>query len=132
DSKTYGTGDDNPPADGSNGWPYLLTTLSNWTENPPRIAKSGWTAAMFAATIAADVNAAGAWEPDVIIVALGTNDIEPLADALVAGDWQADYATILDALHTRWPDAPIYCTRIWRRYNNGQLTDLNDTWIPAV
>lgn len=132
DSKTYGTGDDNPPADGANGWPYLLAALKSWGEKPARSGKSGWTVAMFAASIAADVKAAGGWEPVVVYVALGTNDIEPLADPLVAGTWQANLGTILDTIHTRWPNAQVYVDRVWRRYNNGQLDALNDTWIPAV
>jgi lysophospholipase L1-like esterase len=134
DSKTYGTGDDTPPAVGSNGYPPLLLSLigsSLWTESPARIARPGWTVAMMKAAIDADL-ATFTTPCREVLINLGANDIGPLEAALTPATWQSDLGYILDAMHTKMPSAHIRVARIWRRYNNGQMTDLNDTWIPAV
>jgi len=136
DSKTYGTGDDIPPAAGTNGYPtILINSLTSetkiWAENPIRIAKPGWTVAMFKASIDTDLAAKTA-VPDYILFNLGANDIQPLADPVIQATWESDLGYILDAMHTKWPRTKIYVAKVWRRYNNGQMADLNDTWIPNV
>ena len=102
-----------------------------WLESPSRLARDGWTAALWAAQIDADLGSASGI-PDFILVNLGSNDVGPLEDPLVEAAWKADFAYILDALNTKYPNAQIYVMQVWRRYDNGDLTALNDTWIPAV
>ena len=63
-----------------------------------------------------------------ILFNLGKNDAD---DALVAVDWKADLAYILDAMHTKWPSAIISIMKPWRR---DYLTPCNNmvTWIGEV
>ena len=116
--------------------PGLLSGLDNatefkWLESPGRLARPGYTAALWAAQIDADI-AASTGIPDFVLVNIGSNDIEPLADPLVEAAWKADFAYVLDAINTAYPTAQVYVMQIWRRYNNGDITAMNDTWIPAV
>jgi lysophospholipase L1-like esterase len=115
--------------------PVLAANLSSadadHTWRVAALGRAGWTAAMWAGQIDTDL-ATLSDIPEFVVVNLGTNDVEPNAAPLVEATWEADYAYILDAIHTKWPNAKVYCARTWRRYNNGDQTAMDDTWIPAV
>lgn len=96
-----------------------------------RLARNGYTAALWSAQIDTDL-AATSNTPEIVLINLGTNDIQQLADTIVQATWESDFAYVLDAIHTKWPDAVVKVAQVWRRYNNGQMTDMNDTWIPNV
>lgn len=132
DSVTYGADDDNPPPDGENGFPPLLTDLTGWVEMPSRIAKPGWTVALYQDTIQADIASRTGRAPRAVFVALGSNDIGALADPLDPETWQGGLGNILDVIHARYPQVVVFVDQPWRRFDNGQLDDLCDVWIPAV
>lgn len=73
----------------------------------------GATVASRAATIAADIAAMGyVATMKQILVNLGANDVGALpAEAA----WEANLATILDAMNAAWPAAKVYVMRPWRR-----------------
>lgn len=134
DSRTNGVGS----TDGNGYYIYLSSVTDNRRiryQGVPRIAQNGWTAALWTGgsfkTIDSEL-AAATETPDYILVNLGVNDTGANADQLDSSQWQSDYAYILDAFHAKWPDALVYCARVWSRFDNGQRTLLNDTWIPAV
>ena len=134
DSKTNGVGS----TDGNGYYTYLSSVTDDQHlryQGVPRIAQNGWTAALWNGgsfkTIDSEL-AAATETPNCILVNLGVNDTGATAPQLEAAVWQENYAHILDAFHAKWPNALVYCARVWSRYDNGQRTLLNDTWIPAV
>lgn len=76
--------------------------------------------------------AAAIGAPNIIINQFGTNDIKAAASPNVAATWKANYAYILDAQHAKWPNALIYCTRVWVASENGDMANVDDVWIPDV
>jgi lysophospholipase L1-like esterase len=133
DSKTDGTGDSTPPVLGANGYPPILVDslgASSWTEQQ-RLAVGGTTVATWQARIDADL-ALITTAPTHVLINLGVNDIASGQSALTPATWQSNLAYILDAIHTKFSSAKIYVAKVWRQTDNGQMTALNDTWIPAV
>jgi hypothetical protein len=51
--------------------------------------------------------------PDCILSNLGS--VELVFGLPAQAQWEADYAYILDAFHTKWPNAQVYLARPWRR-----------------
>lgn len=137
DSKTQGQGDDTPPALGSNGYPPLLTALLStatgrtWVEDPLRVGRAGFTTAQLKAVVDADLLARGG-PPAAVIVNVGTNDIGGASPTTDGVQLKSDYGYILDAIHVKWPNASIYCAKLWRASTNGQQNTFDDTWLPAV
>lgn len=112
DSRTVGVNDTNPPIEGMNGWPYLLAqsltteTSVSWYEQ--RCAVGGYTVAQLRAIIDAELAKANFYA-DRVCVSAGYNNHEPLP---AEATFKADYLYILDACHTKWPNAPVYCDLI--------------------
>lgn len=111
------------------GGTCLPWSLKTNTGPQGSLARSGYTVATMAALVAADLAAM----PDAatlraVMFNLGANDVAALP---AEATWKANLATILDALHAKYPSAMVYVMRPWRR---GELTDCNSlaTWIAAV
>lgn len=92
-----------------------------------------------AATTAADIDARLAALPEVekvpewVLVNLGSNDVSGVRSGSVTyASWSADMGYILDAVHTRWPDAQILIMRPIRLTYEAETTLYNDTWIPDL
>lgn len=81
------------------------------------------------ATIGAEIAALG-YVPTMkwVLFNLGANDASALPAQAV---WEADLATILDAMNAAWPSAKVYVMRPWRR---GYAAECNSmaTWIGNV
>lgn len=87
--------------------------------------------AQTAATAAAGIGAFLAGQTvtaDYALVNLGSND---LAGLPAEATWKADYATVLDALHTKWPAAQVLVMRPWRRGSDTNADTLA-VWIADV
>lgn len=92
------------------------------------LALNGGTVALMAASIVADL-AAVTDTPTHILFNLGANDSLALPAQAV---WEANLATILDAMHTKWPSIRIYVSRPWRRGAPAGSLDSIATWINNV
>jgi lysophospholipase L1-like esterase len=99
------------------GWPTHLVvnmrTLTGglWRELPARYAVGGLTTAAAAAGIDAQL-ASRTDTPYYVLILLGANDL-----SAVEADWKTNYRYILDAVHTKWSAAKIYCGK---SYSVGQ------------
>ncbi len=63
-----------------------------------------------------------------VITELGINDVDPLPDQAT---WIANFETILDAVHAKWPSAKMYLMRLWKRNELANCNTL-DGWIETV
>ena len=124
DSKTGGYGDDV----GHEGYPIRMSaTASAFVEYPTRIASGGITVALMQDEIDVDL-AAATGTPEFVLINLGTNDAGSLP---IEATWKADYAYILDAIHTKWATAKVYCMRVWNK-NHEADCDTMATWLAAI
>lgn len=73
------------------------------------VGRSGYTVSQQAALIATDLaNVPSSVNPSFVIINLGTND----AAALPAENtWKANYRTIIEAIHAKWPSATIWLVK---------------------
>lgn len=117
------------------GYPPVLAELLSTDETTwkaaPRIAEIGITVAEMKQRIGADL-AARTDTPDLVLFNLGTNEVgadKPRSDPEV---WKADVLYILDAMKFKWPDVHVYIACIWRVDENGDVTPMDDEWIPAI
>jgi len=129
DSKTVGIGDGDLAAGG--GWLGRFPSVqrysagySGFVEAPLKFGRSGKTVANWATLISTHLTYA-IGTPDYVCINLGTNDL-PLSP--VEATWKADYLTIIDALHAKWPLAVIKLMRPWQRGYNAEA-DTMAGWI---
>lgn len=103
DSKTYVTYGD---------WMSRLNTtkLPYFTEEPGRIAGNGWRSDTLYNVIDARL-AAAYYTPNYIFINIGVNDYAVTSEA----DFKTYMLYVIDALHTKWPSAPIYMAKTWKR-----------------
>lgn len=135
DSTANGGTYDDPLSAGYGGYqPILRGYLENasgfgWQEDR-RIAHPGYTVAQGAAAIDADLAAKNAYyDPDYIFVDYGLNTIGAGMDEEALA---TDYAYIIDALHTKWPNARVYCTRIWKNGFETYANIFDDEILPSI
>lgn len=133
DSKTFGTGD--TVVDGTTGYPPLLMAslpiASKWLEYPQRIGRGGYTVAQMKDLIDRDL--LGLYgNPSYILINLGTNEAAAGQPSINGATWQTNLGYILDAMHAKWSSARLGVAKIYRTSDNGDLTTMDDTWIPAV
>lgn len=66
--------------------------------------------------------------PTVVLLNLGANDVSALP---AESTWKANYQTVIDAIHSKYPLAKIYIAKAWRR---GETSDCNTLagWIDAL
>jgi lysophospholipase L1-like esterase len=87
----------------------------------------GSTVAQWASAIAASLAAIADARTDVLLN-LGANDVAALP---AEATWKANLGTILDAIHTKWPNTQVYIMQPWRRGYASQCNSLA-TWIGDV
>lgn len=75
------------------------------------IATEGYNVALTQDYIDAQL-AAHTGNPDYVLCNLGANDATGTVNETT---WKADYQYIIDAVHTKWPNAKIYLAKAWRR-----------------
>ncbi len=125
DSKTGQTGD---TTINLGGYPIRLCTATlQLVECPARVTVGGTTVALRAAAIATDL-AAAVGNPQYILCNLGANDVSALP---AEATWEANYQTIINAMHTRWAAAKIYLMRPWRRSYAAECNSLA-AWIAVL
>jgi lysophospholipase L1-like esterase len=130
DSKTVGSGDDQPPHPNFGGFqPILVDSLTTstgqqWLELQ-RLAVGGTNTSYWAGRIDSDL-ALITDTPGFILVNMGTN-----IGISVAQD-EADYGYVLDAYHAKWPNARIYLARFWRNGMSAAETAWDDVSIPRI
>jgi lysophospholipase L1-like esterase len=133
DSKTVGTGDDAIYGTLGTGYPWMVCEATEASrgagcfERPSRTAAGGRTTAAARAAVDAEL-ATKDGTPDYILYNLGANDVTALP---AQATWETNTAYILDAMHTKWPNAHIYLMRVWVR---GEAADCNTlaTWQDNV
>jgi len=104
-----------------------LESLTYWEAHPvtcTRLAKSGYTAALWQADIDADLAGIATVYAD-ILVNLGANDVVVLP---AEATWKANMGYVLDALHAWRPVARIFVARVWRTAEVADCDTL-DGWI---
>lgn len=107
---------------GLTGYIYqLLTYLEGRTGNNWNLALhhavGGWTVANALSGLPAALDTA-IYVPTYVFIDLGVNEANdnPLPNE---ASWKANYASLLDQLHTKWPEARIYVAKIWRGDDSG-------------
>lgn len=127
DSKTAGQGDSGTL--GQNGYPPVLAASigSHAAEFPYRVGVGGTTVAARAAAVYADI-AGRDGAPDYILCNLGINDGTTMGGNQAA--WVANYQTIIDTMHTVYPNARIGIARVHN--STGGWDTMDDTAIPLV
>lgn len=134
DSKTVGTGDTTPPVGTLTGYPRWLcdqveqAVLRGCYDRPLRIGTGGATAAVIDTGMAANL-ATRNHVPNYILVNVGANDA---SGGTAQATFEAAYGSFLDKLHVKWPNALIYCMRVWVRGFAAACNNIDNTWIPNV
>lgn len=104
---------------------FLAAVGAGWNESY-RLGRGGAGVVNMPEFIAADA-AREPTNPDYILVNIGVND---LGGVLTETQWRLQFAAILDNLHTKWPDALVYCAKPWKRGQDATSLTMAD-WIDA-
>lgn len=126
DSKTYGAGDDGT---GERGYPQMLQGLLPNDNILTRVARPGYTVAQMKALIDEDVK--NYTTVTDVLFNLGTNDVNQVNGTINKTTWVNNVLYIIDALQSKF-SCRVYLARFWRETHNGQLTTINDVWIPEI
>jgi lysophospholipase L1-like esterase len=108
-------------------WLPLLSRYSQghaWLEKPARIATGGITVVATAAAIDAAL-ATRTDVPEVIWIDLGINDYGVTSEA----DFKSNYLYIIDACHTKWPNARIFLDQVYKDILD---TTAMNAWIAFI
>ena len=134
DSKTLGT----PYSLNTNGYrDELLRNLKlfsqeNDVEWSGALVAGGKTTAQTLADFPAFA-AAQTQAPDVVLINLGTNDLDLLGTGvLTRAEWKTSTAGLLDAIHTEWPSAKVYCMRVIYTLYPTEQDNMADVDLPDV
>lgn len=107
-------------------------------ETPARFAVGGKTVKYWRDNIDTRIAAETA-RPDKCVIILGANDLSAGADNYTqdgadptSAVWKANFAYILDALHTWNPSMEIWLGLVWRQGYDSACNTIDDTLIPAV
>lgn len=100
-------------------------------EHPPRFNHGGVALSVLASEVDAAL-ATKAGTPDVCLINATVN--YGCTESADPDTWKANYAYIIDAVHTKWPACQIYCARMWQDDAPSQICMdyINDTLIPQV
>lgn len=60
-----------------------------------------------------------------VLINLGVNDMVVGGSLPIEATWIANYETLLDAIHSRWPPAQVYLTRPWMQGHDADSTTLH-------
>ena len=111
----------------SNAWPGMLTSQPPGSIND-NAAVSGATVASALADITARL-AILTHSPTAVLMNWGVNDIT--SGLPVEATWEANYLSIIDQVHAKWPLAQIYLTRPWKAGFDASAATLH-TWIDVI
>lgn len=89
-------------------------------------ATAGWTAATAVPSLP-DALTTGA-NVHFALVNLGANDVQVVQ---TEATWKTNYASILDQIHARWPDIPVYVAQVYRSTEIPTSETINQ-WISDV
>lgn len=128
DSKTQGVTDDDPEY-AALGWGYVWRLLEILTaatgeehvELPLRVGRGGTPISGFQSTVDADL-ATRSDVPKYILVNIGTGDKSLTIDYTTV----SNYGYVLDAFHTKWPNAIVYCARPWQDTSRASMAKWNE------
>lgn len=90
------------------------------------LAYQGQSTTTIAGTVAADIASHAANVPREVLISMGSNNI-----CAGAPTFEADYATILDAINAAWPSARVFVTKSWIR-NYDACADIHATAVDTV
>lgn len=118
------------------GWPVPLASQALQRDNRVYMPKNGGVEGATVATASAGIAAILANMPDdpdgdgpiLVLMNWGANDMLAMP---VQATFEANYLTIIDAVHTKWPTALIYLARPWRQGKATESTTLA-TYIANV
>ena len=68
-------------------------------------------------------------QPTAILMNWGVNDM--IGSLPAEATWEANYESIIDQAHAKWPLAPIYLTRPWKVGFDAPAATLH-TWIDVI
>ena len=66
--------------------------------------------------------------PDYVCLNLGVNDV----DYVDKDAWELAYLQLCDTIHTKWPNAKIYCMLVWFRNNLAKCNVINAHIVSAI
>lgn len=95
-------------------------------EHPVRLATSGWSITDLKNNIVAEL-AARSIVPEYVNINIGVNGVGIINEAT----FKADYQTVIDAIHAKWPVAKLYLTRVWARGADATFLTMK-TWIDTL
>jgi len=96
-------------------------------ENPIRMATSGANTQGWYNVITSEL-ASRSGDPKYCIYNLGANDVTSMP---TESNWKLYTTTILDAIHTKWPNCQIYMMKVWRITYNTECDTLAG-WLDDV
>lgn len=100
-------------------WQYYDVGVGGATVATLTTALTATLAAMPVANLAGDIR---------VLINLGVNDMLALP---AEATWTANYLTILDAIHEKWPTARVYLMRPWARTQDAN-SDTVAGWVAAI
>ena len=125
---------DSKCASPSSNWQFpLITLLEGHTSNKWLVgfthATAGWTVANAQSGLATALTTVGSnIVPTYVFVDLGVNDSVSMPSQ---STFESNYGSILDQLHTKWPNAFIYVAKVWRGSQVANCSTLNG-WIDNI
>lgn len=107
---------------------YKESAGNNYIQPPDCSGYGGHTVGDMSLDVPADLPSKSA-TADIILINLGANDVNSALPA--EATWKANMLIIIDTLHTKYPNAPIYCARAWKRDVDDRC-DTMATWLDDV
>lgn len=103
---------------------YILASSAELWEARPVYGVSGEGVAGIFDYVDANL-AAAPYAATIVLLNAGSNDAAP---GTIEATFKTEYQNIIDAYHTKWPTALIYCAKPWKR-GYGAYCDTMSTWI---
>ena len=95
------------------------------------LSLANYTVAQLAARVVSDLSSRPAMDGmsyQNVLITVGANDVAALP---AQATWEADMATLLDAINAKWPTARVFVANAWRR-NYGAQCDTIAGWLNNV
>lgn len=70
-------------------------------------------------------------DPQFVLINIGVNNAAGVSGSMDETTVKNAFLAVLDAIHTKWSDVPVYAMRVWGR-NADANCDLIDGWIDEV
>lgn len=104
--------------------------VGSTVNTPGALARGSHTVAELQDLIDQDLSVLTAFRPPYAVL-INMGSVELVEGLPLQAAFEADYAYILDAMHTKWPNAKLYCHRPWRQQEQADA-DTIATWIGNV